>query len=163
MLKKCFCGLPLSYEDCCGMFIESKNTPPSPEQLMRSRYSAYSQAKTDYIKDTMLGKALDGFDEYSAKQWAQSLIWLGLTVVSAFSESNEHGFVEFSAIFMYKNNKLQEIHELSEFKLIDEKWFYVDGKQLPPTNKFVNRVIPLNGLCPCGSGGKFKSCHNLHL
>ena len=159
MLKKCYCGVQIPYSDCCGKFISGKEIPETPEQLMRSRYSAYAQANTDYIRDTMLGKALDGFDEISAKQWAQSLIWLSLNVISTHSESKERGLVEFSALFMQKTNKLQEIHELSEFILVDKKWFYVDGKNLPATNKLANRIIPLNNLCPCGSGRKFKSCH----
>jgi SEC-C motif-containing protein len=159
VIKKCYCGLYSAYEDCCGKFIDGLDKPKTPEQLMRSRYSAYVQGKVDYIADTMLGNALQGFEKNSSKQWADGVIWLKLDVIKSFNESNERGFVEFSAKFMRKNNKLLEIHEVSEFNYIGNKWYYTDGKNLAPINKFANRIIPNNCLCPCGSGKKFKSCH----
>lgn len=160
MKQKCYCGLQEEYLDCCGRFINFTVFPETPEQLMRSRYSAYAQGLIDYIAATMSHKALNGFDKDSSKKWADNVIWLGLKVINTFDESREHGFVEFSAKFAQKNHKLQEIHELSEFIKIDGKWFYIDGKHLPATDKLVNRIIPLNSLCPCGSGKKFKSCHS---
>ncbi len=161
MKISCYCGSNEEYDLCCHPFVGGKKLPVTPEQLMRSRYSAYAQGIIDYIIDTMSGKALSGFVKSSAKQWADSVIWLGLKVINSYNETKEHGFVEFSAKFMQKNNKLQEIHELSEFICVENKWFYIDGKHLPATDKLVNRKIPLNNLCPCGSGRKFKSCHHL--
>lgn len=159
MLKKCYCGLRVEYNACCGKFIDGSSIPETPEQLMRSRYSAYVQGNVDYIANTMSGKALEGFEKISSKQWADSVTWLRLDVIESFNESNEHGFVEFSAKFIQKNNKLSEIHELSEFIYVNNKWYYIDGKHMAPINKFANRIIPNNALCPCGSGKKFKSCH----
>lgn len=155
----CYCGSNIAYADCCKPFIEMLSKPETPEQLMRSRYSAYAQGLTDYIARTMSGKALQGFDRIGAKNWAQSVIWLGLTVIKAYNQNSTQGFVEFSAKFMSKNHILQEIHELSEFELRNDRWFYIDGQHLNPLSKLANRKIPLNQPCPCGSGRKFKSCH----
>lgn len=159
MIKNCYCGSGIEYFSCCGKFISGDCAPNTPEQLMRSRYSAYAQGIIDYIAATMSGTALDGFDNVSSKKWADSVIWLGLNVINAYNQSDDHGFVEFSAKFLQKNNKLQEIHELSEFIIQDGKWMYIDGKHLPTTAEYANKIVPRNQSCPCGSGRKFKSCH----
>ncbi len=106
MIKKCYCGLQAEYIDCCGRFINGTEIPEIPELLMRSRYSAYAQGLVDYIALTMSGKALDGFDKISSKQWAESVTWLGLKVINTYNESTQHGFVEFSAKFMQKKQQI---------------------------------------------------------
>lgn len=159
MINNCPCGSQIQYSECCEPFLINKRFPVSAEQLMRSRYTAYTQALVDYIAQTMRGKAALGFDKVSAKTWASSVIWLNLDVINSYSNDAGTAFVEFSAIFLQKNNKLQEIHELSEFKFINGNWYYVDGKNLPARNKLTDRVVPVNTLCPCDSGRKFKSCH----
>ncbi|HAT1979852.1 TPA: YchJ family protein [Legionella pneumophila] len=155
----CPCGSQNKYEQCCGIYLESKKAPETPEQLMRSRYTAYSLAKTDYIKQTMKGKPLIAFNESEAKQWAQNVSWLGLKIIQSYMERPDNGFVEFIATFL-DGNQLKNIHELSEFQKDNSVWFYVDGeaKQLP--NKQDKQKIGRNSPCPCGSGKKFKNCHD---
>lgn len=159
MIDICPCGSNKQYSACCEPFILASKSPDSAEQLMRSRYTAYTHGLVDYIAQTMRGKALLGYDRASAKVWSMSVVWLNLEVINFYSENENTAFVEFSAIFLQKNNKLQEIHELSEFKLVDGSWYYVDGKQMTALNKHTNRLVPVNTPCPCGSGRKFKSCH----
>lgn len=53
----CPCKSGKRYADCCEPFITRINLPETPEQLMRSRYTAYSQANIDYIMGTMKGEA----------------------------------------------------------------------------------------------------------
>jgi len=156
-MSLCPCGSQINYKQCCGVFIEKNQVPQTPEQLMRSRYSAYCQAKIDYIKNTMKGKALIGFNESETQQWAKSVAWTGLKVIQSYMEAPETGFVEFSASFM-ENNQIKTIHELSEFHLEDNVWFYVDGKNAP--SKVNKQKISRNSPCPCGSGRKFKNCHD---
>ena len=143
---------------CCGVFIEKKQTPQTPEQLMRSRYTAYSKANIDYIKNTMKGKPLAGFNELEAKTWALTVTWIGLKVIQSYLETPTKGFVEFSVRLM-EGNQLKTIHELSEFHLENNAWLYVDGenKQVPIKNK---PKVARNSPCPCGSGKKFKNCHD---
>lgn len=155
----CPCGSKNSYEHCCSLFIEKKQMPETPEQLMRSRYTAYSLAKTDYIKNTMKGKLLINFNEAETKQWAQNVVWTGLKVIRSYIETPEKGFVEFSAHFM-EGNQLKIIHELSEFHREDGVWFYVDGVNKELSSKSNKQKIMRNSLCPCGSGKKFKNCHD---
>lgn len=154
-MSSCPCGSAKTYASCCGLYLEKKELPQTPEQLMRSRYTAYSLARTDYIKNTMKGKALIGFDESEAQQWAKQATWLGLEVIRAEPTASNTGFVEFAARFL-ERNQVKVIHEISEFHREDGFWFYVSGVTQPVVNE---PQVARNKPCPCGSGKKFKNCH----
>lgn len=140
---KCFCDSKKNYSVCCEPFLSGKKVAETPEQLMRSRYSAYAQANIDYIESTMTGAAAKNFDHQSAKTWSQSVSWLGLTVVNATDHE-----VEFIARFK-DGDKQQCIYERSQFQKINDRWFYVSGH----TPK-----VKRNDPCPCQSGKKAKRC-----
>ncbi len=150
----CPCGLAVPYLECCGLYLDRAAKPETPEALMRSRFTAYTMARIDYIKQTMRARAAYGYDEKSALHWAKSVHWLDLTVVRSYLEDNKTGFVEFIARFLDKN-AIKTIHELSEFNTLEGSWYYVDGKTIE------DAPIPIarNALCPCGSKRKFKNCH----
>ncbi|RUR09999.1 YchJ family protein [Legionella sp. km772] len=156
MPQLCPCCSERSYEQCCQPFLEEKTIPQTPEQLMRSRYTAYSQAQIPYIKKTMTGKPLLHFDENEAARWAQSVVWLGLKIVDSSVENEERGFVEFIASFLEKN-QVKTICERSEFHQHNKHWFYVDGVNTATKKPAIK--IGRNSICPCGSGKKFKNCH----
>ena len=82
MSKVCPCGNNLNYADCCERFINGTSIPATPEELMRSRYTAYTLANVDYIKDTVREPASMGFNAADAKQWAGAAQWQGLTCSS---------------------------------------------------------------------------------
>ena len=129
MKKLCNCGSKKSYFDCCAKYIENKSNAPSPELLMRSRYTAYSLAKIDYIIKTMTGKAALAYDALESEIWAKQVIWQKLEVVSSRLLNPNHGFVEFKAYYLDQQQSII-LHELSEFKRINQQWFYIDGKML---------------------------------
>lgn len=156
--RLCPCGSQSDYSLCCRLYIDGKENPPSPEALMRSRYTAYALADIKYIKRTMRGKPLMGFNEAEAKSWAERVTWLGLKVIRAENDSPKIGFVEFIANFM-DGAKLQSIHEVSEFHLEEGQWFYVDGFYPSSLKNYKNKKVSRNDLCPCGSRKKFKNCH----
>lgn len=151
ILCPCCSGKP--YSDCCGPFINGENIPNNPEALMRSRYTAYSQANIDYIAQTMKGPAAKDFNKAEAKQWATAVKWLGLKVITTKTDQSK-GWVEFIASYSH-DNTLQDIHELSEFHLEKGTWYYVDGKTFSAENK---NSTGRNESCPCGSNKKFKKC-----
>lgn len=157
-MTTCPCGLQ-DYADCCGLYHIGMHNPPTPEVLMRSRYSAYALANMEYIKRTMFGKPLAGFDELQAKMWAESIEWLKLKIIHSEIASAGRGFVEFIAYFI-ENNKRQSLHELSEFQLIEGQWYYVNGTYPQPNKKISSMKIGRNDPCPCGSRKKFKNCHD---
>ena len=122
----CPCGNRASYNDCCGRFIEQGKLAPTPEALMRSRYSAYTRANIDYIQATMTGSASLGFDPIDAKTWATRANWLGLRVVKTQTINPIEGMVEFIAT--YKDaGETRRIHEISRFKKIHERWYYINA------------------------------------
>lgn len=157
-MSLCPCGSQNTYETCCSLYLEKKHIPQTPEQLMRSRYTAYSLGTIDYIIKTMKDKALLDFNELEAVQWAKRVTWIRLEVINAFMTSPELGFVEFEAHFS-EQNQVHIIHELSEFHKINDRWFYVDGVHKDRLKKIPKQQQARNSLCLCGSGKKFKNCH----
>ena len=126
-MSKCPCGSSNSYEHCCRPFHKGKALPATPEQLMRSRYSAFTKGDVHYLKQTMRGKALEGFNAKETKAWSQSVEWLGLTIVKAPAAQKDIGWVEFIARYKESGNEYK-IHELSQFQNVDGKWYYVEGR-----------------------------------
>ncbi|MGE0616813.1 MAG: YchJ family metal-binding protein, partial [Bacteriovoracia bacterium] len=45
----CPCGTQSNYADCCERYISGKQYAPTPEALMRSRYTAYTKAEMGYL------------------------------------------------------------------------------------------------------------------
>lgn len=125
-MTNCPCGSNKLYLDCCGAFITGNAIPATPEELMRSRYTAYSKANIDYIVKTMKGPAAKDYDKKEAEQWAKTVIWLGLEVLSSRLE-DKRGWVEFIAHYSVAGKK-EKIHELSEFHREGGYWYYVDGE-----------------------------------
>jgi SEC-C motif-containing protein len=156
-MSLCPCGSQKNYIACCKPYINEKKVPQTPEQLMRSRYTAYSQGQINYIKKTMMGKPLMDFNEVEAQNWAENSQWLGLDVLEFTQENLNLGYVEFIATLI-ERNQLKTIHERSEFHQHNGRWFYVDG--INKQNRIKNQAkLSRNGRCPCGSGKKFKNCH----
>ncbi len=123
---KCPCCSKLDYDACCGVYLSEKQIPQTPVALMRSRYTAYTSANIDYIKRTMQGKALEKFNEQEAKTWANRVKWIKLNIINIHNTLHGEGYVEFIAKFI-ENGQHRAIHEISEFRLIDGRWFYIDG------------------------------------
>jgi SEC-C motif-containing protein len=153
----CPCNPDKSYADCCGMFITGKVLPQTPEQLMRSRYSAFTLCNIDYIGRTMHGPAAKDFDKRETENWTKQLEWLGLEVLNT-GINDKNGFVEFIAHYA-KDGVKERIHEISQFHRKDGKWYYVDGKNPSPHSPVQTASkVGRNEACSCGSGKKFKKC-----
>lgn len=155
-MAQCPCGSNRTYLTCCGLYIDGKALPPSPEALMRSRYTAYTIANIVYIKKTMAGEPLLGFDEREAERWAKSVYWLGLRIIDTKQNIVEHtGTIEFVATYL-AGNTLNTIHENSTFHFINDTWLYTAGIQTAAQKP---KKISRNAPCPCLSRKKFKNCH----
>lgn len=154
-MTDCPCGSSASYQKCCGPFVEGKKNPDTPEQLMRSRYTAYSMAKVEYIGNTMYGRASKDFNAEAAEEWAKKVKWMKLQIINSDMDGDK-GTVEFVAHFS-DNGRASVLHELSEFVKKDGKWFYIDGR-VPQASTVMSQTTGRNDPCPCGSGKKFKKC-----
>lgn len=123
----CPCGSKKTYPECCGIFISGQQLPNTPEQLMRSRYTAYSKANIEYIIQTMRGPAAQGFDAIEARRWAKQVKWLKLEVMDARID-HAKGYVEFKVYLIDKLRK-KILHEISEFHWENGQWYYVCALQ----------------------------------
>jgi SEC-C motif-containing protein len=112
-----------TYVTCCGPFHHHvpATLAPTPEALMRSRYSAYVLGLIDYLLATWHPSTAPGDLELSP------LKWLGLEVRHA-QEAGDAGVVEFIARYKI-NGKAERIHETSRFVRVDGRWLYIDGEQ----------------------------------
>jgi len=154
-MPNCPCDSTKNDNTCCNIYINGHSNPDTPEKLMRSRYTAYTQGNIDYILRTMSGSALKNFTPESAKQWTTSVEWIGLEIIHSTIETTK-GYVEFIAHY-YERGEKKFIHEISEFHLINGQWYYVDGKY-EQSKPYTKLKIGRNNSCPCGSGKKYKTC-----
>ncbi|WP_417762664.1 YchJ family protein [Shewanella sp.] len=144
----CPCHSGSSYGECCQPFHIHHNAT-SPEQLMRSRYTAFVLQLFDYL---LLTHATDYRAELTEQALAEATPeqWLGLQVLSSEQDETE-GQVHFCAWFK-DNGQVGAIHEVSQFCREQGQWFYTTGEQLPV------KIPGRNEPCICGSGKKFKQC-----
>jgi SEC-C motif-containing protein len=152
---------PKTYDQCCRQLHINAVSALTAEQLMRSRYSAFCVKDKHYLRKTHHPSQRHNNDEESLAAVMTSTQWHGLTIVKDYQGKNQNqnqGYIEFIARYS-ENQQPGLLHEKSRFVKEDEQWFYIDGEIIN------SGLIPLpnrNEPCWCGSGKKFKKCHN-HL
>lgn len=147
--QNCPCQSSRTYQECCQPFHLNIQYPATAEQLMRSRYSAYTQTNIDYLVKTTVPSQQSLLDQQMMKQWSETTHWAGLEVLAHLPNfSKNHSVVEFNALFKTEEG-IQAHHELSLFVNIEKRWYFVDPTVPLPTKK---------QPCICGSGKKFKQC-----
>ena len=120
----CPCGSELPYADCCGRWhagMAQGEHAPTPEALMRSRYSAYARHLPEYLLATWHGSTSPGDLELFPVKW------LGLEVRHA-EMRGDAGVVEFVARCRDSAGRAQRMHELSRFVREHGRWYYIDGQ-----------------------------------
>lgn len=122
-MEKCYCGLDKPFESCCKPFINGLKFPVNPEELMRSRYSAYVIQNANYLMATTHVSQREFYSVTDILLWAKSNTWLKLEVITAHENK-----VEFKAYYLDEKLKAQVHHEKSTFKKENEIWYYVDGE-----------------------------------
>jgi SEC-C motif-containing protein len=158
-MSDCPCGSGRSFDDCCQPHINGTVIAPTPEALMRSRYSAFTVADVDYLENTLAPDQREDFSRADTLKWAKTSQWLGLDVHHATGggEGEAEGFVEFTARFRLDGRN--EAHrEIARFRKDGERWYYVDGQVPKPEQRRVAVKAGRNDPCPCGSGKKYKKC-----
>jgi len=159
-MKRCPCGSNQPYEQCCRPLIEGERPARTAEELMRSRYTAFTKAEVDYILQTVHPDMRSQHDEVSIRKWAINSQWLGLEILQtdAGGPEDEAGQVEFIAEYTQKSERIRH-HEIAEFKKTDKTWYFYDGNApKPETFSRKEPKVGRNDPCPCGSGKKFKKC-----
>lgn len=120
---------------------------------MRSRFCAYATANYRYILETYAPEKQKTLSIDALRQSDSDSQWLKLIVHNQQTEVNT-ATVEFSAYYRVEH-AFYVLHELSNFNLIDSKWYYTSGEISADSGT----VKPArNEPCLCGSGKKFKQC-----
>ncbi|MCA1907416.1 MAG: YchJ family protein [Magnetospirillum sp.] len=154
-MTSCPCGSGQSLDLCCAPLL-SGAAASSPEALMRSRYTAFTQANAAYLEDTLAPEAKEDYNRDETEAWIKEAKWHGLEVRGA-SEEGDGGSVEFVARYTFRGKPYAH-HELASFRKLDGRWVYVDGVMNPRPQQRVVDKVGRNDPCPCGSGKKFKKC-----
>ena len=114
----------MDYARCCGRFLDAGNAAPDAQSLMRSRYTAFSRERADYLlaswHPTRRPPALEF--EHGAK-------WLGLQVRAYRSTGPDTAEVEFVARHRVAGRAVR-LHERSRFVREEGRWYYVDGDMM---------------------------------
>jgi SEC-C motif-containing protein len=117
--EPCPCG-GKTYASCCAPCVEKGMPAQTAEQLMRSRYTAYTLGKDAYLQATWHASTRPSgtLNEAGTK-------WLGLDV-RRHMQNGEEAIVEFVARYKI-GGRAHKLHEVSRFVREEGKWFYVDG------------------------------------
>ena len=123
-MKNCVCGSHKPVKRCCARFLDKGMLPKTPEQLMRSRYTAYALGGYgQYLLDTWFPATSAGLDALELSK--KSVDWQRLEVLSK-SQKGDDGEVEFKAYFKERDaGELACMHEHSAFKRVAGRWYYV--------------------------------------
>lgn len=121
----CACGLPASYDACCGRIHRGEAPAPTAEALMRSRYTAFVMGDMTYLArswhpDTRPRQIRDD----------PSRRWTGLDVIATTGGGllDQEGTVEFEAHHTGGTDEGEGdhlVHEVSTFTRFDSHWVYV--------------------------------------
>lgn len=118
----CPCGSGHTFSACCGPVLEGASAP-SPEALMRSRFTAFALGDLAHLQSSWhptarpQSLALDDASE-----------WRRLDVIRTHQEGTR-GTVEFRAHWRDPaSGATGELHEVSRFRQVSGRWFYVDGE-----------------------------------
>jgi SEC-C motif-containing protein len=161
----CPCGSELSLTECCLPLIQGKRQARTAEELLRSRYTAFTQSAVDYILETHHSKTRGDVKREEIEDWSKNSEWRGLKVVQveAGKAEDTQGTIAFCATYRAKsgeNTEEQEHWEQALFEKEGGQWKFLDarGIQTGPYRRAEPKV-GRNDPCSCGSGKKFKKCH----
>ncbi len=126
-MKNCPCGSVLTYVECCERIHKGTSTANTAEELMRSRYVAFTKADGEYLLKSHHASTRPVSDMNEIISWAKSVKWQKLDILHTNEGGMEDfsGTVEFKAYFKFKGKK-DLIHENSRFIKEYGIWYYVE-------------------------------------
>ena len=154
----CYCGSGKSFTTCCEPLICGQAFAQNPQQLMRSRYSAYCHHDKNsqcyhYILQTYHSKARAEHNLADIADFAKAVRFIGLKIIDDAKLTADQ--VHFVASYLV-GDKLEVLDEVSDFELEQGHWMYCSGVLTEHAATRISR----NDACPCGSGLKFKKCQH---
>ena len=124
-LRNCVCGSNKQFVQCCQPLLDNIRSATTPEELMRSRYSAYALGGYgNYLLSTWFAPMAKGMSIAELSQSDSQ--WIKLQIIDSGIDGNS-GWVEFKASYKY-TNRIIEMHEKSIFIRQGSRWFYIGGE-----------------------------------
>ena len=122
----CPCGSGKSYAVCCGPLHQGA-AAPSPEALMRSRYSAYALGLVDYIVKTTHLQNHDAQKPVEVRkkeieQFCKMTLFKGLKILDVGTDT-----VKFT-VCLSQDGKDFSFTEKSTFEKVLGNWLYLRGE-----------------------------------
>ncbi|WP_457205771.1 YchJ family protein [Nocardioides sp. P5_C9_2] len=114
LTRPCPCGSGAAYDACCGPLHRGTALASTPEQLMRSRFSAYALGESDHVFRTWHPRTRP--DDLAPDP---RLTWTRLEVIEATGDE-----VEFRAHYESPDGP-GVLHERSVFEERRGRWVYV--------------------------------------
>ncbi len=132
-MSTCPCTSGKAFKACCGRYVFTNNqsverTPAAktPEQLMRSRFTAYALGGCgDYLLATWWPANATQLTSESLSE--KTYEWVRLDVLDKGQKGND-GWVNFCAWFLDEAGNEQAMREKSSFKREQGRWYYVMGE-----------------------------------
>ncbi|MFZ5827923.1 MAG: YchJ family protein [Bacillota bacterium] len=133
----CPCGSGKKYKACCGLAHTGVEYPADPEQLIRSRYTAYVIGNVDYLYKTThpSNEAVNDKSETAFKQetlaYCQKVEFTGLTIHETTPEDDQgisRGLL--TARFKVGTQPEDSFTERSEFIRVDGRLLYLRGTEV---------------------------------
>ena len=168
-MKDCPCGSNFPYTDCCGPLIRCTSFADTAEDLMRSRYTAFTENNWEYLVLTSHPEEKKEMARLESDLVDQGANWKKLEILDASKGGmqDSEGQVDFVAHYI-KDGIPQTLRESSRFYKINGRWVYsrkdstlppVPGSATPPMTFIRDHAkVGRNDPCPCGSGKKYKKC-----
>lgn len=122
----CPCGSGLDFAQCCEPYLDGLPAP-TPEALMRSRYTAFARGDEDHIFRTWHPRTRPQGPFVDPE-----ISWTGLVVEESGLSGpvGDSGWVRYTASWMHTDGRTGRVRELANFKKRGARWFYLDGRDL---------------------------------
>ena len=128
MSRLCPCESKRTFDRCCEPYVTGKAFPETAEILMRSRFTAYSLGRADYLAATTCAEERAKLDVEELTRYCKAVKCISLRILGteAGGKDDEAGVVTFHAKLMI-NGKRMLHREKSRFVREEGHWAYVDG------------------------------------
>lgn len=112
--------------------MTNKKQAATAEQLMRSRFTAYTRSDWKYIFKTWHQSTRPSLVELRSGGKGDSIEWLSLKVTQCEQglAGDTTGLVKFVATYTDQKG-IQQLKESSQFGFEDNKWHYLDALDSP--------------------------------
>lgn len=127
----CPCGSGRAFAECCGPFLSGAAAAPTPEALMRSRYTAYALGDDAYVLSTW-NETTRPAVLFEAGEARPRWISLAVTDAKPVTDEAQTGEVTFTALARTSSGAMR-LSERSLFQKKDGRWIYV--RALSPDEK----------------------------